>query len=48
MKSIFKGEYDHFKLNLTSLEPIKAIKFGDVLGDLNMPERPYNEILDDK
>ena len=35
MKLVLKGEYDFMKLNLLQPEPLKAIRFGELMGEID-------------
>jgi dynein heavy chain, axonemal len=41
-----KGPYDSFNLNLLTPDPIKHIRFGAIMGDINDKDKPYQEIPD--
>ncbi|KRX05785.1 P-loop containing nucleoside triphosphate hydrolase [Pseudocohnilembus persalinus] len=46
MKNILKQKYDHYKLNLLNNEPLKVIRFGEVMAEVLDDYKPYDEILD--
>ena len=39
-----KTAYDHVKINLNTYEPLKVIRFGELLGEIDERDRPYQEI----
>lgn len=44
IKNIMKGAYDHYNLNLLTTEPLKVIRFGEVMASELEEFKPYDEI----
>ncbi|KAL4429302.1 hypothetical protein ABPG74_002288 [Tetrahymena malaccensis] len=45
IKMVMKGPYDHIKYNLLTPEPIKVIRFGELMGNVD-GDRFYDEMID--
>ncbi|EGR32330.1 hypothetical protein IMG5_087930 [Ichthyophthirius multifiliis] len=45
IKMLLKGLYDNVKMNILTPDPIRVIRFGEILGDIDS-ERPYDEMID--
>lgn len=44
IKMVMKGPYDHIKYNLLTTDPIKVIRFGELLGNVE-GDRFYDEMV---
>lgn len=44
IKNVMKGPYDHVKYNLLTPDPIRVIRFGELLGNTDT-DRPYEEMV---
>ncbi len=41
---VLKGLYDNVKMNILTPDPIRVIRFGEILGEIDS-ERPYDEMV---
>lgn len=48
IKNIMNGTYDHYNINLLTTDPLKVIRFGEVMAHELEDYKPYDEILDMK
>jgi hypothetical protein len=44
IKMVLKGLYDNVKMNILTPDPIRVIRFGEILGEIDS-ERPYDEMV---
>lgn len=45
IKMVMKGPYDNIKYNILIPDPIRLIRFGEVLGNSDNDQRPYEEMV---